>query len=562
MDPLSRSKCCVVTFLAFVILINQYLDCSPPVDDDLYTESRRFRDVPRALNFIHELLTDHVPLVEKCKRYAVLLAMAAATGLPHEQTVRELIALDDRHLDIHYQAIDVNSLSSLYMCATERYRVNKLAPPFLEILQCLESINNPAVKVYLDDPELKTIVNIYRRVLGLNDTETDLEGLDMSMFHPAFVTNLRLLFGALLDFDHLCATSQVRLVELDASRHPSDLTTNIESSSSHQHDGNQLMSGKDNKEEYLAKCRERARLAQRRLRMLEPDRMREQNRKHKRQYRARKRQLEGRQKPHLTPEEKRIQRLERRRLQRQSKRMEKLEEHKYYLLLEQLLAEQPKSCEDYQHHRARLLQLLADMYQQEHPQLQEQQPEQVVISVAVPDPANQVLPPISAALSTNQTEQEQVRSTSLRQLVDQVTSFTGFGDPTYQSYLSPSPFSSGLMMSPNQVPGELMQSDARNLFDSNLDHRIDNLTTSSAARGGRRQPDQLPFTPHTFGAGGQVQKVDNTIDTPSMNVNDTVLQWLVSPPPPEESVSTSLHEATSSFSDHKVAEKGANKQHH
>lgn len=302
------------------------IQCSSE-DDDIYAESKRFKDISSALDFIHdELSPDHVPPEEMCRRYAVLLNMAAATGLPYESSVIELIKLDTEQLNEHYREIDTDSLSSLYMKATEKFRASRLSPPFLEIIECLKGIDTPVVKKYLEDQELRIIIDLYRQILGLDSKTTNSDNIDLTKFHPTFLTTIRNLFEDQLDVDFLLKTTRIRPYKPNVNRQLVDSETIAALDAwDPQQDleikrMKQVLRQRSYRERHLIRQREQSRLAQRRMRMLNPEQMRERNRLHKQEQRKRMRETRF-ELSILTPEEKRARRLEKRRERRRMQRL-------------------------------------------------------------------------------------------------------------------------------------------------------------------------------------------------------------------------------------------------
>lgn len=296
MDSSFRWRRPIIT-LAVLFVINT-IACTP-IENDIHKETRRFKDTTKALNYMHELLPDNISLEEKCKRYALLLAMAAATGPNHESDVHELVRMDNRQLDERYQAIDDNRLGLLYMRATEKYRIGRLARPFLEIISCLGKIDTLSARRFLNDPELLIIVNLYKQSLGLPAVTISLDKIK-AQFHPMFLASLRNLFEGLLDVDHLCETSQIRPAR--RYKNKSDLGDFAESSNSNTVRRKPLslemkrirqnLHQQTFRERHLIRQRERSRLASRRRRILNPDHVRERNRVHKQLFKERKRQRE------------------------------------------------------------------------------------------------------------------------------------------------------------------------------------------------------------------------------------------------------------------------------
>lgn len=238
----------------------------------------------KALNYIHDSLPGNTPLEEKCQRYAVLLSMSATLGVPYELSVSKLIMLDGYSLNLQYQKIDADDMSSFYMSAIDRYRITQLAPPFLEIIECLRMIDKPFVKVYLSNDELKIIVDLYKMVLGMPVTMVNLSGADLRTFHPSFQKTLRQLFQGHLNFDHTD--------DLPEPRHNSrwrmiNFADQNELNSLGLLDDKQLAAEwqrqqrairqRRYREKHVHRRREWSRLTQQRLRLLNPDEARGQS---------------------------------------------------------------------------------------------------------------------------------------------------------------------------------------------------------------------------------------------------------------------------------------------
>lgn len=389
----------LITSIALLAL-SEPLDSSPP-PDDLFGETRRFKDVPKALNYVHELLPEQTPLEEKCKRYAVLLAMAAATGLPYETNVDDLVKMDIPTLDVHYHAIDENGLMTLFMSATERYRITRLAPPFIDVIECLKMIDSPVVRKFLDDRELKVVHDLYKRVLRPEDQTDNPEGIEWGEFHPAFLKNFISLFGGLLDIEHLYKTSQVRPLDHGVSGQSSGAPEPTNWQDPTQDNGQETDDMTEpHRGPNLDRKRERARLFSRRVRMLAPEKIREMSRKYKRDYRERKRQREGRVRPNLTPEEKKSMRAERRRMQRRKRRLEENEQKqraKFQRMLDRLHADEPESPSGREAQRMQLSQILAGMHQEGRNPLKLPQPWEVLLPPNAPPPSVPTAPRPPAA---------------------------------------------------------------------------------------------------------------------------------------------------------------------
>lgn len=252
--------------------------------------------MPKALNYLHDLLT-LATLEEKCQKYAVLLSLAAATRVPYESDVLELVTIDYAVLSRQYHAINVTELSSLYMSATEKYRVTRLGPAFIEIIECLKMMHTPLVEKYLSNIELKITLDLYKRVLGKTDGPMDVDSLDLMMVHPTFLANLRKLFEGQLDIDELFGMSHVQKSGRSLTMGPADFTNtagqvnpDLQLGTASSGETKRVSRQKAYRERNRLRMRERSRITLQRLRLLNPEAMREQNRIHKQQYRERKKQ--------------------------------------------------------------------------------------------------------------------------------------------------------------------------------------------------------------------------------------------------------------------------------
>lgn len=146
-----------------------------------------------ALNLLQARLPDQMPLEARCQRYAFLLLMIETEGMPHRTAVLELITMHDDIFDMFKRNLDTNHLISLYMIAIDRYRISKLEPPFLDLVDCLSRIDVPQAKAYFNE-ELNFIVNLYKDVLDTPGSTIDLGSLDLSTFPPSMRTMLENLF--------------------------------------------------------------------------------------------------------------------------------------------------------------------------------------------------------------------------------------------------------------------------------------------------------------------------------------------------------------------------------
>lgn len=177
------------TAIALVISISYCIRCTP--DSPERTKPlRRYRTIPEALNYLYELLGDQMPVSEKCKRYAIILALTASGLYPFQPTIDQLSALPEDTVNEHYRKMGAKRLSALYMSAIDRYRTSRLGLPFLELIECLRQIDGRMLDKYLDNKELKIIIYLYRQALGSPDKQIDLDDFELRHFSPAFRASL------------------------------------------------------------------------------------------------------------------------------------------------------------------------------------------------------------------------------------------------------------------------------------------------------------------------------------------------------------------------------------
>lgn len=497
-----------------------------------------------ALDYMRELLPDQISLEEKCKRYTVLLAMAAVTGIPYQSSVIDIAKLDHLQLDEHYRGIDVDRLSSLYMRATERYRTTRLTPTFIEIIECLEKIDTPSVKKYLGTRELKIIVDLYMQVLGQPDVSINLDDLDLANLHPTFLTTLHNLFNGYLDVDRLLGTTQIRPFRHYKNREWIDPENIVGPSSSSPHDSRErkeeikrkrrVLRQQRYRERNLIRQREQARLTQRRLATLDPEQKRERDRLNQ----QRKRESKGQGEPRtisktskLTPEEKRQQRLQRRRDKRKRERLERLlqrqqqQEVEWRSSLEQLRAERGPylpsdiSQTEQQLKRKQFYSPLMAGLQQCPPRPQPQPEKQQQQEPASFGPPIEVSAPVcQTPLSTGQTPHMQAQSKP-------ETPLPNFLPLTRSSY---SPYPESTSTGIDQVT---YSAQSRNtIYDSAEGSRSTYNYITDQMRDDHTQFDLM----HAFYPSertGDDQKTHKDLeDATQSDDTDTIMQWLSEPP--------------------------------
>lgn len=229
----------------------------------------RFNDVAHAINYMHyRYLPGSISREERCKRYAVFADIALSQRFPFEETVREVAMMEADNLDRHYDAMHIDRIIYVLMSAIDRYRVTKLLPQFIELIECLEQIEAPAIKTYLNNSELVLILDLYKQVLGLPCKMIDIKSVDLTKFRKAFWKTLRNLFGEYFDIDSIYSDALLASIEPNASSRSSN-RPDIASTS--QTRGEQRQS---RRELFEYRRREYSRLTQQRLRMIDPKGMR------------------------------------------------------------------------------------------------------------------------------------------------------------------------------------------------------------------------------------------------------------------------------------------------
>lgn len=220
---------------------------------------------------MHERLPEEMSIEEKCKRYAVLSCTALSKNLPYDSTVLKVLMMDRADLDYYQSRLNTTRLSLMYMIAIDRYRVTELAPPIIDIVECLRRIDSPVVRRYLYNPELVLIVDVYKQILGLSNTTVDFARLDFTKFTRPFWRAFCHLFEGLLDIDSIrnhpyCAIA--RSVNTQNNLHQPDAQEQA-------------------KRTHLESIRERHRLARQRSRIMNGGLSRERNREYLRLRRKR-----------------------------------------------------------------------------------------------------------------------------------------------------------------------------------------------------------------------------------------------------------------------------------
>lgn len=181
------------TIITIVLVIACYTNCAP-IDNAYIDVTTPCQDAAEAINRVYDSLPREMQIDDRCKRYAVLLAMAEQKDVSEQLALLQLTGLTEDLLDILYKRITNADMAARYMTTIDMYRASHLEPAFIDLIDCLRQIDLPLVKNYLDDLELTKIVDLYRRALGPPATDIDLDAIDLYGFRPELRQTLKSLF--------------------------------------------------------------------------------------------------------------------------------------------------------------------------------------------------------------------------------------------------------------------------------------------------------------------------------------------------------------------------------
>lgn len=148
---------------------------------------------------MYQFLPLNTSMEEKYKRYAVLASRSLIEKLPYVRVIQHVMTMDKDNLDSHYDKIEDNRISYVYMCAIDRYILTQLAPPFIEFDECSNQIDSSVGRIHLKNVELNIILDIYKQALGLPGGKIDMRSPDPKNFRSAFCSTLRKLFKDYFD---------------------------------------------------------------------------------------------------------------------------------------------------------------------------------------------------------------------------------------------------------------------------------------------------------------------------------------------------------------------------
>lgn len=279
--------------IAILALSLQSIAVINSVPDEPLKDGKRFRSIPKALNYLHSCLPDDMPLEEKCKRYAVLLSMPSTNGIPYGASVISLAAQDAVSLNEYYWSIDAIRLGAYYMSAIDGYRISKLAPPFIDLVECLRRMNSRESREYLGNQELNIVIDLYKQVLGISNATIryDINTILQRELRSGFREMLRVLFS-----DHPVIGKQSNENVMSQYQRRRRIRANLAGSSSSlagTESGRRRHSIRQQqyRERNLLRERERSLYKHYRMKILDPEALRKRDRTRKQRSRDRLRQL-------------------------------------------------------------------------------------------------------------------------------------------------------------------------------------------------------------------------------------------------------------------------------
>lgn len=260
---------------------------------------KKLGDASEALNYLHQTLTDQMPLDEKCIRYAVLSSFLSAKGPPRIKDMCKYFDLNDEQLKEIYQQLEANDeLPPLYMQAIDGFRsASRISPPFLELIECLKKFDKPYIDLYLNNPELVVIADLHKQIVQSPDMKIDLVQIEQPHLSRAFMSSLRYIFT-----DNLLDTSQSRDLGPRTRTQEADLRRlNVEGMVEEQLLRRHPKGRRDPRRMVTSyRHREQERLRKQRLKLIQPDVERIKAQERQRKLRKRQR-TEDQKQPYLVP---------------------------------------------------------------------------------------------------------------------------------------------------------------------------------------------------------------------------------------------------------------------
>lgn len=253
-----------------------------PVGQIYSSERGRSTDeqICAATSHMHENLPSSSQIEDKCMRYAILLSIADSNYVIHDTTIIDIMTMEKDSLISHYEEMNRKEVSSIFMKTLDRYRTVGLDPAFLDLVECLRLTHTSYAAAYLDDKEMILIEDLLKQALDSSNQLIDINPAP-GEYHPPFLSNLRYIFRSYPRVTKKLSESGLHDI-VEPTTH-SIAGADSSSVPPQQQDRDKQLP----RERYLEYKSERARLHNRRKRILDPDLMRSLSRIKQRRLRAR-----------------------------------------------------------------------------------------------------------------------------------------------------------------------------------------------------------------------------------------------------------------------------------
>lgn len=187
------------SYFAVIISVISNVGCIPSdIEDEEGLISRN--GIPGALNYLIRDFPKNMTLDDRCEMYAVLLSQIDRKHRTHRRAVSQVLAMKKDEVKEHYERLPRDALTELYMNGIDNYRsAASLAPPFLELVECLRRLGGPVIDFYLRNPELIIIMDFYKQILANPESKINMTSMNLDVFQPTFVESLRYIFGKHLE---------------------------------------------------------------------------------------------------------------------------------------------------------------------------------------------------------------------------------------------------------------------------------------------------------------------------------------------------------------------------
>lgn len=183
--------------LALSMILSYDTFCTP-VGDYNVNLTRKCKYASDAIDRLRHKLPSEMTLEDKCKRYAVITSIINSKGRRRRKVEEYILRLTEDQVYQLYRRIDPVDLGQLFMNAIDGFRISQLGPALFDIVKCLERVDTQMARTYLKSPELNIILELYRHVLQSPDAKIDLNSTDLPKDHSLFSESLKNLFGKYL----------------------------------------------------------------------------------------------------------------------------------------------------------------------------------------------------------------------------------------------------------------------------------------------------------------------------------------------------------------------------